>query len=215
MKKRTIIKTLVLVPLLICALFSMKAHAQIQELEQLSLDIEKLAQFKQILSDMKQGYEIINNGYGTIKSISKGTFDLHNSYLTGLLGVSPAVRNYTRIADIISCEEMILAEYKSAYHSFQGSGQFSPLELNYMGSVYKNLFKESMDNLNELTTVVTDGRLRMSDDERMKNIDRIDRSMQDKLSFLRFFNRQEGALETQRRREQTENLQMQQLYGHP
>lgn len=215
MKKRKIIRILVLVPLFICGLFSLKACAQVQELEQLSLDIEKLAQFKQILSDMKQGYDIINNGYGTIKSISKGTFDLHNGYLTGLLGVSPAVRNYSRVADIISCETTILSEYKSAYRSFQGSGRFSPEELTYMGAVYKNLFNESLDNLSELTTVLTEGRLRMSDDERMENIDRIDRDMQDKLSFLRFFNRQAAALQAQRQREREEDQQMQQLYGHP
>lgn len=209
------IKMLVLVPLLVCGLFSLKAHAQAQELEQLSLDIEKLAQFKQILSDMKKGYDVINNGYGTIKSISQGSFNLHNTYLTGLLGVSPAIRNYSRVADIINCEELILSEYKSAYSSFQSSGRFSPEELNYLSMVYKNLFNESIDDLNQLTTVITDGKLRMSDDERMENIDRIDRDMQDKLSFLRLFNQQNAALDAQRLQQQKENQQLKQLYGNP
>ncbi len=56
---------------------SLKVSAQADELAELALDIEKLAQFKQILSDLKKGYEILFGGYNTIKNISKGNFELH------------------------------------------------------------------------------------------------------------------------------------------
>src|ERR1700759_887334 len=96
--------------LALCLCFSMKVHAQAQEMEQLLLDIEKLTQFKSILSDMKMGYQIYKQGYGTVSNLSKGNFDLHNVYLTGLMAVSPAVRNYGRVADIIAQQASLVSE---------------------------------------------------------------------------------------------------------
>ncbi|HZK64294.1 MAG TPA: TerB family tellurite resistance protein, partial [Puia sp.] len=42
-----------------------KANAQAQDLQQLTLDLEKLTQLKRILSDMKAGYQIYSRGYNT------------------------------------------------------------------------------------------------------------------------------------------------------
>ena len=51
--------------------FSGQVMAQSTEIQQLLLNVEKLAQLKKILSNMKKGYEIVSNGYNTIKDISK------------------------------------------------------------------------------------------------------------------------------------------------
>jgi DNA repair ATPase RecN len=197
---------------LCCILQLQLASAQTAELEQLSLNIEKLMQFKQILSDMKKGYDILNNGYSNIKDISEGTFDLHDAFLKGLLNVNPQIRNYSRITNIIKNQGLILSEYKSAFGRFKNGGRFNPDEITYMGSVYKNLFDRSLTDLNDLTTVLTDSRLRMSDDERLKQIDRLDANMQDKLSFLRSFNKRVSAIDGQRSKEQKDNEQLKQLY---
>ena len=79
-----------------------KALAQKDEIAQLLLNVEKLAQFEQILSDMKKGYEILSGGYNTIKDLSQGNFSLHKTFLDALMEVSPTVKNYKRVADIIS-----------------------------------------------------------------------------------------------------------------
>ena len=84
--------------------------AQSQEAQQLLLDVEKLVQFKQILNDLKKGYDILNGGYNAIKNISQGNFNLHQTFLDGLLQVSPAVQNYERIADIIQLQLRIVRE---------------------------------------------------------------------------------------------------------
>src|SRR4051812_12798658 len=113
---------------------TIKSFGQAQEIEQLILNIEKLTQFKSILSDMKQGYQIYEKGYGTIAGISKGNFDLHNVFLTGLMAVSPTVRNYGRAAEIISQQAHLVTEYKRNYQHFRQSGSFNPEELGYMGN---------------------------------------------------------------------------------
>jgi hypothetical protein len=55
------------------------AAAQSAEVQQLLLNVEKLAQLKKILSNMKTGYQIVSGGYNTIKDISKGNFNLHQT----------------------------------------------------------------------------------------------------------------------------------------
>lgn len=188
-------------------------HAQAQEIEQLLLDIEKLTQMKSILADMKTGYQIYQQGYGTISSLSKRNFDLHNIYITGLLAVSPGVRNYGRIAEIIAMQASLLSEYKRHSKLFQQSGSFSVSELSYISNVYNRLVSESLDNIEELTSVVSAGKLRMSDAERIKAIDRLYITCSDKLQFLRSFNNQGILLSLQRNRHAADTQTLKQLYG--
>jgi hypothetical protein len=188
-------------------------HAQGQEMQQLLLDIEKLTQMKNILSDMKTGYQIYQQGYGTISSLSKGNFDLHNIYITGLMAVSPEVKHYGRIAEILAVQARLVREYKNHLKLFRQSGSFSISELSYMGNVYNGLASECLNNIEELTNVVTSNKLRMSDAERIKAIDRIYASSSDKLQFLRSFNNQGVALSIQRSGDAAGTQTLKQLYG--
>jgi len=196
-----------------CLITTKVATAQVQEMQQLILDIEKLTQLKGILSDMKTGYQIYQQGYGSISQLSKGNFDLHSIYLNGLLSINPTVKNYGRVAEIITQQVSLISEYKSAYKQFQQSGTFSVSELNYMSNVYTQLVNQSLQNLDDLTNVLTAGKLRMSDDERMRAIDRIYASSSDKLQFLRHFNRQGVLLNIQRSKDVGDTRTMKQLYG--
>lgn len=177
---------------------------QSQEAKQLLLDVEKLAQFKQILSDLKKGYQILSGGYEAIKNISQGNFNLHQTFLDGLLQVSPSVKKYERIADIIQYQLRIVREYKGAFNQFKGDKNFTVDEIDYMGKVYSNLFKESVRNVDDLITVITEGKLRMSDDERLKAIDHIWNMIQDQYAFLRDFNSSTAMLSQARQQEQKE-----------
>ncbi|MGY4383932.1 preprotein translocase subunit YajC [Pedobacter sp. UYP24] len=57
------------------------SRAQSTEVQQLLLNVEKLSQLKNILSDMKKGYTIVTNGYNAVKNISQGNFSLHEVFL--------------------------------------------------------------------------------------------------------------------------------------
>ena len=209
-------KTKVFILLIVCfgCLVPRIAKAQVQELEQLALDIEKLAQMKSILKEMYKGYQILSGGYNTIKSIAQGNFNLHSAYLNGLLAVSPSVKNYARVAAIISNQATLVSEYKFAFNTFSRSGFFSPAELNYITTVYSNLFDKSLNNLDELVMVLTDNTLRMSDAERLNAIDHIYDDMQDKLTFLRQFNGKTGMLANQRQNEIQQNNILKSLFGN-
>jgi hypothetical protein len=194
-------------------LSSKKSAAQSAEVEQLLLNVEKLAQYKQILADLKKGYQILSSGYNTIKDLSEGNFSLHKSFLDGLLQVSPTVKKYKRIGDIISSQLLLVKEYKLAYKRFKSDNNFTISELSYMGRVYDNLFRWSLQNLDDLATIVTANELRMSDDERLKAIDDLFADIQDKLIFLRQFNSNTTILALQRAKDKKDAATIRNIYG--
>ena len=178
-----------------------RASAQAQELKQLALNIEKLSQFRAILRDMKKGYEILTEGYNTVKDLTEGNFNLHKTFLDKLLQVSPVVRNYKRVADIVESQINLVQEYGRHKNRLASSLLFNNNELAYFNNVYDKLVDDSLKDLDELTNVLTAGKLRMSDEERLEAIDRIYVSMQEKLLFLRDFNSDTTVLAIQRARE--------------
>ncbi|GAB2821300.1 TerB family tellurite resistance protein [Ferruginibacter profundus] len=198
--------------ILFLSVSTIKASAQAEELQQLALNIEKLAQFKQILSDLKKAYEILYGGYTTIKNISEGNFNLHQTFLDGLLKVSPAVQKYKKVADIISLQIQLVKEYKAAFTRFKNNNWFRPEEIDYISKVYSNLFKKSLQHLDDLAKVLTANQLRMSDDERLNRIDQIFSGMQDKIVFLRYFNSNTSILGIQRSKEKSDVDIMQKLH---
>jgi len=181
-----------------------KSLAQSAEIQQLILNIEKLSQFKKILSDMKKGYELLSGGYKTVKDMTEGNFSLHKTFLDALMQVSPAVRNYKKVGEIVEYQISIVKESRNGMNRFIKSGNFSGQEINYFEKVYGNLLNQSLRNLDELTMIITADKLRMSDDERLKAVDDIYEQMQDKLLFLRNFNTTSNVLALQRAKEKND-----------
>lgn len=197
-------KILILTILITLLMIPAKSMGQSAEIQQLILNIEKLSQFKKILSDMKKGYELLSGGYKTVKDMTEGNFSLHKTFLDALMQVSPAVKNYKRVAEIVEYQISIVKESRNGMNRFIKSGNFSGQEINYFEKVYGNLLNQSLRNLDELTMVITADKLRMSDDERLKAVDDIYEQMQDKLLFLRNFNTTSNVLALQRSKEKND-----------
>lgn len=204
MKKLLILLTLVI---------HSACFSQSQETKQLLLNVEKLAQLKLMLSHMKTGYQILEKGYTSIKNISQGNFNLHRDFLDGLLQVSPAVKQYSKVADIIRVQLKLVKESKAALAEFRGTKQFTITEIEYLGNVYANLLKECLKTLDELAMVVTAGKLRMSDDERLQAIDRIHDEVLEQYTFLNEFNNGTAILSLQREKEQMDIDLMRKIHG--
>ena len=196
--------------LLLCSNY---CFGQSQEAKQLLLNVEKLAQLKLMLSHMKTGYQILEKGYTSIKNISQGNFNLHRDFLDGLLQVSPAVKQYSKVADIIRVQLKLVKESKAALAEFLGSKQFTIAEIEYLGNVYANLLKECLKTLDELAMVVTAGKLRMSDDERLQAIDKIYDEVMEQYTFLNEFNNGTAILSLQREKEKMDIDLMRKVHG--
>jgi hypothetical protein len=206
-------KKLLLALLLLTLSAPVKVHAQTAEVTQLILNIEKLNQLRKILQELKDGYEILFKGYTLIRDLSKSNFNLHQAFLDGLLQVSPGVKNYQRIKDIIALQLALLKEYQAAQRQFSVSGFLRADELEYLDSVYGRLIKRSVKNLDALTDVLTTKKLRMSDDERLKAVDSIYEDMAESLVFLREFNASTSVLALQRKKEHQDIKMSQALHG--
>ncbi|UUW08632.1 TerB family tellurite resistance protein [Flavobacterium plurextorum] len=197
-------KILITAAMVLAVLFPGRAGAQSAEIQQLILNIEKLSQFKKILSDMKKGYELLSGGYKTVKDMSEGNFSLHKTFLDALMQVSPAVKSYKRVGDIVNYQILLVKESRKGMDRFLKSESFSAQEISYFEKVYANLLNQSLRNLDELMMVITADKLRMSDDERLEAVDKIYLEMQDKLSFLRSFNASSSILVLQRAKEKSD-----------
>lgn len=193
---------------------SQSSFSQEQEVQQLLLNLEKLSQFKKILQNMYDGWKVINKGYTTIKDISSGNFNLHKNFLDALMEVSPAVKKYKRITDIINYQLSIVKRYKQAFTHFKEDNVFTAKEIEYISKVYSNLFNESVKSLDELLMVITAGKLRMTDDERLQAIDRIHARIEDQSAFLENFNSGTSYLSLQRKAEQTDINLSKKIYGY-
>lgn len=95
----------------------------------------------------------------------------------------------------------LVKRYKAAYNRFVTGGQFTVEELAYLSRVYGRLVDESLKSLDDLALVITAGRLRMSDNERLSAIDRIYAEMEERLFFLNTFNGKTSVLAVQRAKE--------------
>lgn len=202
----------VVVVFCIC-LSSFRGNSQADEIQQLLLNWEKLTQFKKILQNMYDGYKILHEGYTAIKDISEGNFNLHKNFLDALLEVSPQVKKYKRISDIINYQLRIVREYKSAYSQFKEDKEFTIQEIEYLGKVYNSLFNESLKSIEELAMVVTAGKLRMTDDERLQAIDKIYESVVEQFTFLKEFNNSTAILSLQRKYERVDVKTSKTIHG--
>lgn len=199
--------------LLLTALAGLQeVKAQAQEAQQLLLNVEKLAQLKNILADLKKGYEVVFEGYTKIKRLAEGNFQLHDLFLQSLNEVSPTVRNYQRVGQIVQAQLQLVAEYKNAARQFKGSGLLHPGELEYISGVYAGLFRRSLKSLDDLSMVVTSGTLRMTDGERLAVIDGVWKELQDSRTFLRRFNNETKVLLLQRAKGQAEYRRLEELF---
>jgi DNA repair ATPase RecN len=177
------------------------AMCQTQEATQLILNYEKLKQLEEILDNMYKGYKILSQGYNRIKDIAEGNYNIHQVFLDGLFAINPSVAKYKRIPDIIRYQQLLMKEYRRAFNRFKNDSNLTPDELRYLEKVYDYLIKQSLKNLEELAMIVTANKLRMSDDERIQSIDRIYFDVENKLSFLRYFNNSTQVLVFQRAKE--------------
>lgn len=166
-------------------LFCLKLSAQSQEMEQLRLDLEKLVQFKLILSQMKQGYQTLQNGYNAVRDAAKGNFDLHKNYLDGLLKVNPFVKQSPALRQIATGQAATVKTFQAAFQEYQSSGLFSAGELTDLRNKYGECSQKVSDDLDILSQIITSGKTRMSDAERLQVIGTVQADISGQLTIVR------------------------------
>lgn len=162
---------------------------------------QQIAALQVYIGYAKTGYKIVNKGLATVQNIKKGDFNLHRDFIISFTKVNPKIKGYAKVADIIAYQLRIIAVTKEMMRGARDAGQFTSNELDYCLMVTENLLHSSLDNIEELLTIITSGELSMKDDERIKRIDVLYADIQDKYSFVSSFSEEMALLTVQRMRE--------------
>lgn len=121
---------------------------------------------------VRKGYKIMEDGWNTVHNWKDGEFNLHVAYIHSLKKVNPKVKG-ERVDAIRELAENILTGCTSLRHDALQSKMLIDKEINYLESMLNSYIRETSENMNELNLVITDGKLSMTDDERMNHIDRL------------------------------------------
>lgn len=169
---------------LFTALTTGNLHAQAKQQRML---LEQIAALQVYIGYAQKGYSAVKKGLNTIGNFKRGEFNLHTDYLNSLKVVNPKIKKYARVTEIIGLQIKIMKSYKSLYQQIQQDDLFHGDEVDYIKRVFERLIKNCDTNLDELLTIITDGKLEMKDDERMKRIDLIYQNMLDNYAFSESF----------------------------
>lgn len=193
--------------------YPLHSTAQSQALQQLRLDIEKLAQLKIMLNNMYSGYAMLSKGYDNIREQAQAGFKLHKGFIDGLSAVSPAVKNSAMVAAILSLQSQIKQEYAGTINEIRQAGVFSTKELTDLGAAYETILARTAKNIDGLAQVTTAGRMQMSEAERICFLESLVDDMEKQLAALRNFTAQAKGLKALRQRLKKDNQQLREQYG--
>jgi len=166
--------------------------------------LQQIAALQIYIGYAQKGYQIAKEGLTTIGGFTRGEFNLHADYFNSLKIVNTEIKHYAKVAEIIGLEIKIVQNYNSTFRKLKSTDAFSNDELSYIRSVFTNLLDDCEKTLDELIAVTTDGKLEMTDDERMARIDKLYLDMQDKFTFCNSFSNDAKLLAASRIKEQTE-----------
>lgn len=192
------------------AIFSHQLFAQTfdewfnQKKTQIKYLLQQIAANEIYIEYLQKGYKIAESGLNTINDIKHGDFNLHSDFFNSLKTVNPKIKNWAKVADIISFQIQIIKQARSAVQHIQASNQFTATEITYLRNVFDHLLAECTKSINSLIDIITSGQTEMKDDERIKRIDAIYDDMQDKLAYTKSFSFDAAMLAMQRMQEATD-----------
>ena len=168
------------IPLLLCAL---PAKAQLfgQANKQKQYYEQQIAACNALQSEIKQGYNVCKNGLSGIASINTGELNAHTAYYAALKTPSSAVKNSNQVKDILNYQTYISAVFSQ---SFRG---LTTGETNYVAAVKNQVLNNCSKDLDDLQNLLSDNKLQLNDDERLKRLAAIHTSMLDKYQFSQHF----------------------------
>lgn len=164
--------------------------------------IARIALLKVYLGYLQKGYSTVRNGLTLIGDIKNGEFRLHKDYFNSLKNVNPKIKNYAKIADIISLQIKIINQQRKAFAQAVNCGFFNSSELDYFKTVFSNLVIETHKDVNWLIQLTTNGQLQITDEQRLQQVESLYNHVQEQYGFIRAFSNDLKIHSLQRLKEQ-------------
>jgi hypothetical protein len=162
--------------------------------------MQQIAAYEAFESELKMGYNVLKHGLNGIAAINTAELNAHNAYYTSLKQPGTVVKNSTQVQDILTWQMDITTSFSQPFNGLTSDEQ------SYISVVETNLLQACSADLTDLQNLLAYGTLQMTDDERLKRLNKIHSDMQDKYQFSQSFagsvrllalQRQQGANDTQ------------------
>lgn len=184
-----------------------------QKKTQIKYLLEQIISLGAYGKQLKAGYDIVQQGLSTIHNIKQGDFYFHDDFFSSLKRVNPNISKYTKVPAIILLQADIIRQSKQAIKSARENDLLNQDELKYLIQVYNYVLKLCITLLDDLSNVITNDQLQLSDDERVKRIDVLYSEMQEYYVFAKSFKKDINVLAIQRARNQKDIHHGRKLYG--
>lgn len=158
-----------------------------QQQSKVKIMLQQIADYEVALHELKNGYNTTQNGLNTVHALKNGTYNLHTNYFNSLSTVAPSIKSNPQIKGIADLEQQLESTFDAAISWQKDKALLSKDELQYMQLVYSHLLEDCAKLIDELSLVVTDGKTQMSDEARIREIDKLYADMQLKYRFARSF----------------------------
>ncbi|MGN7986214.1 hypothetical protein ACTJKC_02680 [Pedobacter sp. 22226] len=157
---------------------------------------EQLAAIQLYAGYIKKGYEIGRNGIQAVRDITSGEFSLHNAFISSLSKVSPVISRHQKVAEVIAMQ----LEMVSVFRSLAKLDKIEPMTMAYVASVGGSMLESSLSDIEVLIVIITSGKLELDEEERLRRLDELRASVEEKCRFLRWFRDEVISLNHQRDR---------------
>lgn len=184
-----------------------------QQATKKKLMAEQLAAYQLYLCAIKTGYTITDKGLTAAHDLKNGTFGLHTAYFNALQQVAPVVKNDQKGRVIDSLNQQIRSLFVNEKQWQAKQKLLTVTELQYFDKVSAGLLAKCKTDTDELTDVLTPGKLQLNDAERLDRLDKLYERMKDKHDFAAYFTAKCRKLALSRQQQQKEREQMKRLYG--
>lgn len=175
--------------------------------------IEQIAALKAYGSYLSKGYSIARSGLGSIEGFKDGEFGLHRAYFGSLGTVHPAIAGSEKARETMLLEQRATQYLEALSNNCQNSYQLVPTEKRYTKQVCAKFLREVNAALDELEDLTTNGRLQMSDDQRIKRLDLIWEQAKSHYRFARNFHASTMNLISERKAESEQLKQSKMING--
>ncbi|WP_281631640.1 hypothetical protein [Flavobacterium luteolum] len=199
--------------MLLAVLCLSACQLQAQQAKQKRMLLLQIAALRTYVDYAAKGYKAVKSGLNFISDAKKGEVNLHSDYFTSLVSVNPKVKNYGRVAEIITLQIEIFKIYKNTLASLPQDDLFLGNELEYIERTFRRLLDSCDDNLDILLLITTTTSLEMKDDERIERIDGLYEAVQEDYAFCKKFSGELKLLALSKKREKNDVKQAEVLLG--
>jgi hypothetical protein len=182
--------------ILICypAFLSLNTHAQTfaewwkQKETQKRYMTEQIAALSAYGAVLREGYETVSQGLGLVHTLQDGDYSQHQGYFNSFASVNPQIKNHPEAEQALEIYVKTRLLTQQIPGKLFPSQYFTGPEEQVIRHVLLAIQKDCEQILNELGELLQEGRLQLSDTERLKQLSGMNHRMQEVYGYtVRFY----------------------------